>query len=761
MAEEELNIILRALDESTGVFDKVVSSADELEEGLEDVDSVDPKIEVDDQEVEDAVIEIRCLDEEQVDGKVVPVDDEEIEEAQAEMEELDEEQVTPKEVPVDDEEITKADAELEKVKNTTIPPKEVPVDDEPIQRASAGLDSLSSKLIGVAGTIGLVDQATKLWEASTARQSQSFYLGANLGQQEAAKMQKQIQNIVASVPGDDTFMNQLMTTALAQNTQLTTKELTKMAQVSADYMAGSKMMGKQNLESQQDIYKYLLDGNTAELERGSILSSQVDKLKDKQTIEERILAVNEAMNEMGFAGISGYETASNKLEEFQGRLEKARADLGEMFLPAIQGALEFGLALDDTLGGGLMATITGLGAAIPAIVAGLSGVGQAANGIRALTEAYRALSIQETIVNALEGEGAIARVAGALGITTSAAAADGAAVSFGGLAIAEGAALWPILAIVAALAVLGVAVYEVGKYFGWWTDVGSMIQAVYAGIQRVWSAFINHPDVQAFLSLVTQAWNSLASAVGSAFNWVMSFFNNANNSSRFDLVRALIMVIGAAWGALTLPIRLVIKTVISLWTTTQTAGNKVNSVINSIVTWFRALPGRIRSAIAAIVTILPSPFNTGKGKIGKIVGDIITKVGTIVSKVDISGVTSKLVKPFTDAYNSISNTVGNIIEEAKKIPGNIAGFGATAGEIDEEPIATTTTNTNDKLEVQHDYNITLDFQNLPRDTNEETLKAILMDRGFIQAFVNNNDFQSLDAKAKNKLVLKRYRATGA
>ena len=68
----------------------------------------------------------------------------------------------------------------------------------------------------------------------------------------------------------------------------------------------------------------------------------------------------------------------------------------------------------------------------------------------------------------------------------------GAAAGFMAIEVA-GAPLWAILAVVAALAL---AVYEVGIYFGWWTDVGSMLAALGDGVRRLWEAFINSPQVQ-------------------------------------------------------------------------------------------------------------------------------------------------------------------------------------------------------------------------------------------------------------------------
>ena len=68
-------------------------------------------------------------------------------------------------------------------------------------------------------------------------------------------------------------------------------------------------------------------------------------------------------------------------------------------------------------------------------------------------------------------------------------------------ASATWAAIAPVLPIVIAVGVaiglLVAAIFEVGKAFGWWSDVGGMFDAIKAGIMRMWDAFINHPDVQA------------------------------------------------------------------------------------------------------------------------------------------------------------------------------------------------------------------------------------------------------------------------
>ena len=88
MAEEELNIILRALDYASDILRGVGSSAEELEETLDEVDNVDPTIEVDASSVEDSVSDVEELEDTELTGKVLEVDDSSVEEAGQSFDEL-------------------------------------------------------------------------------------------------------------------------------------------------------------------------------------------------------------------------------------------------------------------------------------------------------------------------------------------------------------------------------------------------------------------------------------------------------------------------------------------------------------------------------------------------------------------------------------------------------------------------------------------------------------------------------------------------
>ena len=302
-------------------------------------------------------------------------------------------------------------------------------------------------------------------------------------------------------------------------------------------------------------------------------------------------------------------------------LERGKYNLGGMFQEGAKGIMDFALKLDDATGGLVGMGIAAVGFASP-LADMVMGLGQMGTGLKTLKDAKDFAAgigpIQTFFATLAGGEGIIASITAA----------------YDTMAISEYIALGPLLAIIAGIALLGVAVYEVGKYFGWWTDVGSMIDAISAGVQRLWAAFINNPDVQAFIQGIKDAWASIQPYLSAVIGQVLSFFNISNSGS-FDIVRALINGIGSAWNKMKARILLVINVVRTIISVFQQVLGAVTSFIQNVVSKFTALPGRIRSAI--------------------------------------SGLTSIITKPFTDAWNTISGTVGQIAGAISSISGGLLG----------------------------------------------------------------------------------------
>ena len=325
-------------------------------------------------------------------------------------------------------------------------------------------------------------------------------------------------------------------------------------------------------------------------------------------------------------------------------------------------------------------------------------------------------------------------------------------------------AMNPLVLVAVAAVALAVAVYEVGKAFGWWTDVSSMIDAIWAGIQRLWSAFINHPDVQAILSVMSQAWNLLSGAIGNVINWVMSFFNNTS-PGKFDVVRALIDAVGVAWRAMTAPIRLVITVVKLLWNAIKQWYATTNSNVNKVKALFRALPGLIRAAISKLLSILTKPFKDAYDKIKGTVDSIKNKAKSITN-ISLSSLTDKIFGPVKDAYNKIKEKVDQIKAKIKEIPVVGDMFGGADLAYGGEDLTTTSYTTEEmKVTIDQNLNLSLDLANVPSNIDENRLYDIvgeaMTSKEFIQALANNNDFQSVDRKVKARISAKSRRARGA
>ena len=557
----------------------------------------------------------------------VDLDDEELDKLAAEMESL-QSQKLALEISVADDELTKAKAEEEEL-NTTAQ-VDIDVDESAIQGAmqniNDGINQTKQGLSDLAGAFSEVQQA-----GMQSEQNQAF-LTMNLGADKAKQTYQDISDIVASMPGDDNTMRSVLSTAQALGNNLKPEEMKAATATMADYMGGSATMGKQALESQQDIMKYLLDGNTAELERGSIVSSQVDKLKDANTFMERQAAMQEVLNDLGYGGIANQDTMLNKQAEWEGMLYNAKDTLSSMWLDAEKGAMDFFLGLNDATGGlaGMgMVLATQLG---PGIFSTLQGVTTMAPGIMQLTEKFG-------------------------GFSGMLSAGTGAITGFGStlLSIATG----PVGIAVAAIALLAIGIYEAGKAFGWWSDVGSMLDAIKTGVMELWNAFISNPYVIQVIDLIkqglTDAWNAIV-GFGQA---IMSALGGAGG--QFDIlswaINGLQIVLNTVGPLVVLAIQGMIQHFRNIYTVAQ-------------IVW-----PYISSAISTAIGIATGIVNAGKGVFQSLAGvwnglssTVSSMASTIHGALSSAGsawnsfksTVMNAVQPILDAANQVGDAIGQI-----------------------------------------------------------------------------------------------------
>lgn len=154
-------------------------------------------------------------------------------------------------------------------------------------------------------------------------------------------------------------------------------------------------------------------------------------------------------------------------------------------------------------------------------------------------------------------------IAGALGVEI---ANMGLAASF--LAVAGAILANPLTWVVVALVAIAVAIYEVGKAFGWWKDVGTMLEAIKNNIGRLWDAFINHPDVKATIKAIQDAWADLNESLKPVVDWLKGIWDEIFPESakgKVDGTRAVIDAIGVVFESFIFRVKLAIDILTIIW----------------------------------------------------------------------------------------------------------------------------------------------------------------------------------------------------
>ena len=352
---------------------------------------------------------------------------------------------------------------------------------------------------------------------------------------------------------------------------------------------------------------------------------------DLQDKEGLLKALNKTLDEMGFTDTAKDITS---LEDAFQALSVAGGDLMATVLipitPYLVAIMEAAIAAMDGIKGAISGLVSA-GSGMPdwaLIAAGVTAVGVA----MVLLGMY----IQATVIPGFIGaaSSAVAWVASALGVNVANMTLT---ASFSAVASAVWAALAPLLPFIAAAAVVVVAIYEIGKAFGWWTDVGSMLEAIWAGLQRLWSAFINHPDVQALIKGISDAWNWLTEAIGQAWQMVTGFLGVFKADGEFDIVRAIIDGVGFAFQVMTVPIRAAItylqwlfSVYAQLYAILQPIGAYILDLLGPSFQALANIIGTVISEVQKVIDVF-NQFMSGQADLGDLVGTILSAVWNIWS----------------------------------------------------------------------------------------------------------------------------------
>lgn len=273
---------------------------------------------------------------------------------------------------------------------------------------------------------------------------------------------------------------------------------------------------------------------------------------------------------------------------------------------------------------GLMET---LGFTLPTIGGLLGAVG---GETAALSAEQIALAASQAGLTAEEVMAAAAHSGNMAALAGEGAAAAGASGGFWSMAAAELAALWPILAIAAAVGAFVVIVEQIGESLGWWTDFSTMLDAIQAGVQRLWSAFMNSPQVQGAIAAVRNAVSQLWSFVKPIFDWIGAAWNNLFKSEGAgsggpDVVGQIINFFGQlgsiasqVFGVLQQGFTVVFSVISPLWVMLSNLVTIFSSLMNGSMSWQDAI-------ISAITTII-----SGLGGFSTRVGQVALQIGRAI-----------------------------------------------------------------------------------------------------------------------------------
>ena len=304
------------------------------------------------------------------------------------------------------------------------------------------------------------------------------------------------------------------------------------------------------------------------------LGLDISNYKDSTTgAIDRSKLLSDILSRTGGAADKYADSTAAKAQRLNNTLASLKTDFGaaimdaiQPLIPVVQGFLNMitnlpgpvksvgfaAIALGAGIGiiaGPLMSVIglmETLGFTLPTI-SGLMGIlgGETA----ALAGEELALAAAEAGLTVEELGAAAAHATGGTALLAEGVAATTASGGFWSMAAAELAALAPIILIVAAVAALIVIVEQIGESLGWWTDFSTMLDAIKAGVERLWSAFINSPQVQGTLSAIQGAFTALWNALQPVFTWLTDAWNNLFKSDGAgsggpDIVGQIINVFG-------------------------------------------------------------------------------------------------------------------------------------------------------------------------------------------------------------------------
>ncbi len=568
---------------------------------------------------------------------------------------------------------------------------------ESVSNAFSGMGGMISSAVGAIGVSSITQLTLGL---AMTREQMTNLTSATLGSASAAKeyvgyMDKLTNNSLVSLNDLGQAMN-----TIKMSTGMTNEQLKSFTTTVNDVGQRAILMGKDSTEA-MTIMQAAGRGLNGEFD---ILQSNFGITKDK-------------LKDLGWSGaasdVEGYQKALEKALEAGGdmdgmmntttglvkQMEKgftsAGRKIGEMFTPFLRIGLQWMVKMKSTcpelytglilVAGGLsgFATIAPTLAPILTAFDSLSGKASgAARWLGIVKEESKAAGITMNMLS-------VAEMFGAEKLTDTAKSSMSVADSF--KMMTKAMLTSPVTWIAVALIAIAVAAYEVGKSFGWWGNVSEMLQAVSAGVQRLWQAFINNPSVRGFINdvigFLKDMGNTILYVIGIATG-LWTTVTPSEGDGNVDVIRQIIDVFGQLakimgdcvnaikpfWGILEPLLQLFIafKVVSVIFSSVQTAMNNVKTKITELKNAVKTAKEAFTGLIEKLKNLPGNKIDSLKQKIESLrnkISEAKTKISELINKLkEISGSKIDTVKQkLAQLISKLSDAKGKVIEFARKI----------------------------------------------------------------------------------------------
>ena len=463
-----------------------------------------------------------------------------------------------------------------------------------------GMGGMVSSLFGALGMAGIGQLTVGL---AMTREQMTNLMSATMGSTQAAQqfvsvLDNMTNNSLVSLNDLGTAMN-----TIKMSTGMTNEQMQKFATTVNDIGQRAILMGKDSTEA-MTIMQAAGRGLNGEFD---ILQTNFGITKDKLTdlgwsgaaedVEGYMAAIDKYLEQSGSMD-EMMNTTTGLIKTVEKKFTSAGRQIGEVFIPHIQNLLKWMGKLGETS-----------------------------------PEVYKILIL----------------IAGAVSLfATAAPTLSPILTTFSTLTSILGVSAGALLGIAGVLVVVGLAVYEVGKQFGWWSNATEMIGAVADGVRRLWEAFSNSPQVQIILNDLKTAFYAILTVIGLLVSPLGLVLNRDDNGT-IDIVSSIIGFFNT-WGELLIRIGEIFAGAIILWKT----GSAILYTYRTITGIFDALQGKMTTLTGAAQKVV-NAFNNLKAKIESI------KNGFNILKNSISSVKEKLV----DLKNKLSTWTTSGIETVK------------------------------------------------------------------------------------------------